>query len=85
MEMPADNQLVPYHAGQNQVIPYRPPSAPQLSLSGESAARRYALLRPPLFSGPENQPDLAESAYNSDRLLVIPKLNQVGLLIDIYA
>ena len=83
--MPADNQLVPYHTGQNQVIPYRPPSAPKLSLSGEPASRRYALLRPPLFSGPGNQPDLADSAYNSDRRLVIPKLNQVGLLIDIYA
>jgi hypothetical protein len=85
MDIPANNQLVPYYPGQNQIIPYTPKSSRTLSLSGDPASRQYALLLPPLFTRNETQPDLPESAYNSSRRLVTPKLNQVGLLIDIYA
>jgi hypothetical protein len=57
-----------------------------LSLSGESGTRRVALLLPPLYPDKEHQLDMAESsAYNSSRRLVAPKMNQVGLLINIYA
>jgi len=56
-----------------------------LSLSGEPESRRFALLLPPLYPDNENQLDIAESAYNSSRRLVAPKMNQVGLLINIYA
>jgi hypothetical protein len=83
--MPAGNQLVPYYPGQNQVIPYTPKFSRMLSLSGESGTRRVALLLPPLYPDNENQLDMAESAYNSSRRLVAPKMNQVGLLINIYA
>jgi hypothetical protein len=83
--MPADNQLVPYYPGQNQLIPYTPKPSRMLSLSGESGTRRVALLLPPLYPDNEHQLDMAESAYNSSRRLVAPKMNQVGLLINIYA
>ncbi len=85
MDIPANNQLVPYYPGQNQVIPYTPKSSRTLSLAGEPAPRRYALLLPPTFTANQNQPDLPESAYNSSRRLVTPKINKIGLLIDIYA
>jgi len=84
-DIPAGNQLVPYYPGQNQVVPYTPKSSRMLSLSGEPESRRFALLLPPLYPDNENQLDIAESAYNSSRRLVAPKMNQVGLLINIYA
>jgi len=84
-DVPAGNHLVPYYPGQNQVIPYTPKSSRMLSLSGEPGTRRYAVLLPPLYPDHEIQPDSAESAYNSSRRLVTPKMDQVGLLINIYA
>jgi len=84
-DIPAGNQLVPCYPGQNQVIPYAPKSSRMPSLSGEPGTRRLALLLPPLYPDNENQLDTADSAYNSSRRLVAPKMNQVGLLINIYA
>ena len=84
-DIPAGNQLVPYRPGQNQVIPYTPKSSRMLSLSSEPGTGRFALLLPPLYPDNENQLAMAESAYNSSRRLVAPKMNQVGLLINIYA
>ena len=84
-DIPAGNQLVSYSPGQNQIIPYTSKSSRLLSLSGEPGTGRYALLLPPYYTEHKNQPELSESAYNSSRCLVTPKLNQIGLLIDIYA
>lgn len=84
-DIPAGNQLVPYCPGKNQVIPYTPKSSPMRSLSGEPATRRFAIIPPPLYPDNKNQLGIAESAYNSSRRLVAPKMNQIGLLINIYA
>jgi hypothetical protein len=85
MDITANNQLVPYSPGPIQVIPYTLKSSRTIASSGEPASRRYALLLPPFYPKTENQPDHSESAYNSSRRLVTPKINQTGLLIDIYA
>jgi len=85
MDIPAGNQLVPYYPGQNQIIPFTAGSSRMLTLSKESDSRRYSQWPPPFHSEKTNQPDPFESAYNSSRLLVTSKINQVGLLIDIYA
>lgn len=84
-DIPAGNQLVPYYPGQNQVIPYPAESSRMLTLSKEPGSKRYSQWPPPFHSEKKNQPDPFESAYNSRRLLVTSKINQVGLLIDIYA
>lgn len=85
MDIPANHQLVPYYPRQNQVIPYTPKPSRLLSHSSEPGTKRYALLLPPFYPDNEIQPELPESAYDSSRRLVTPKMNQVGLLIDIYA
>lgn len=81
----AGNQLVPCNPGQNQVIPYTPKPSHILSLSGEAGTQRRTRYLPAFYSKNEIQPELPESAYNSSRRLVTPKMNQVGLLINIYA
>ena len=78
---PAGNQLIPWYPGQNQVIP----ASRIISLSREPGTRRYAPFSPPFYSDNEIQPEPPKSAYNSSRRLVTQKMNQVGLLIDIYA
>ena len=82
---PAGNQLVPWYPAQNPIRPYAPKPSRILSLSNEPGTKRYALCFSPFYSQNEIQPDLPESAYNSSRRLETPKMNQVGLLIDIYA
>ena len=81
----AANQLVPCNPGQNQVIPYTPKPSRTVSLAGESGTKRYALFLPPSFSSTQNQPEATESTYNFNRDMVTLKMDQVGLLIDIYA
>ena len=83
--IPAGNQLVPCSPGHNQALPYTPNPSRTLSLSSEPGTKRYALFLPPFYSENEIQPEDPESAYNSSRRLVRPKMNQVGLLIDFYA
>ncbi len=82
---PAGNQLIPWYPGQNQVMPYMPKPSRIISLSREPGTKRYAPFSPPLYSNNEIQPKLPKSAYNSSRRLVTQKMNQVGLLINIYA
>ncbi len=84
-DTPARNQLVPCSPGQNQVIPYTPKPSRLLSLSSEPGTKRYALFLPPFYPDNEIQPEVPESSYNFSRRLEIPKMNQVGLLIDFYA
>jgi len=81
----AANQLVPWSPVQNQVRPYTPKPSRTLSLLNDPGTKRYALFSPPFYSKNEIMPELPESAYNSRRGLETPKMNQVGLLIDIYA
>jgi hypothetical protein len=84
-ELPANHQLVPYHGDKNQLIPYSARPCRMLSSPGELTSERYSLF-PPLFDfGTEKKTGRPESAYNSSRLLITPKMYQVGLLIDIYA
>jgi hypothetical protein len=82
---PAGNQLIPWYPGQNQVMPYMPKPSRIISLSREPGTKLYTPFSPPFYSNKEIQPEPPKSAYNSSRRLVTQKMNQVGLLIDIYA
>ena len=84
-DKPAGNQPVPWYPVQNQVRPYTPKPLRTLSFINEPGTKRYALFLPPFYSKNEIQTELPESGYNSSRCLEMPKMNQVGLLIDIYA
>jgi hypothetical protein len=84
-DIPAENQLVPCYSGHNQVIPFRPTTLRVLTVSGDPEPKRYKLLLPPTYSGKNIKLDVHEVAYNSSRHITTPKINQVGLLIDIYA
>lgn len=79
------NQLIPWYPEQNQVITYTSKPSRILSLSSETGTKRHALFLPPSYSNDDIQHELPKSAYNSSRRLVTPKMNQVGLLINIYA
>ena len=81
----AGNQLVVRYPAQKPIRPIPPKPSPILTLSNEPGTSRYALYFPPYYSQNITQPELPDSAYNSSRRLETPKMNQVGLLIDIYA
>ena len=81
----ASKQLVPYFQGKNQLIPCMPKSSRMLAISDKPASRQNTLLVPLFNFKKENRSIPPESAYNSSRLLITPKMYQVGLLIDIYA
>ena len=81
----AGNQLIPWYPEQNQVITYTSKPSRILSLSCKTGTKRHALFLPPSYSNDDIQHELPKSAYNSSRRLVTPKMNQVGLLINIYA
>lgn len=85
MDIPTGNHLVPYYPGQNQIVPNTPKATRILPPSDDPASRRYALFPRPFSTRTDNQPDYPEAAYNFSLGLVQPKMNQVGLLIDIYA
>lgn len=84
-EPPAGNQPAAWYPALTPVRPYSAKPSRILSLSNEPATRRYALCCPPFYSRNEIHSELSESAYTSSRRLEAPKMNQVGLLIDIYA
>ena len=81
----AAKHLLVRYPEQSQLIPYTPKPSRMGSLSGEPGTKRYAPFMPSSYSNPQAQPKTPESAYNSSLGLVTPKMNQVGLLIDIYA
>lgn len=81
----AGNQLMPWYPAQKQVRPYTPETSRIVSLLNEPGTNRYARVLPLFYSKNQIQPVIPESAYNSSRRLEMPKMNQVGLLIDIYA
>jgi hypothetical protein len=85
MDIPTDSHPVLYDPGQNQIAPNTPKPTRILPSADDPASRRYALFPQPFAAKTDNQPDYPEAAYNCNLRLVKPKMNQVGLLIDIYA
>jgi hypothetical protein len=85
MDIPSNNQLIPYYPDQRQVAARAEIISGGLPVPADRRLMRYNLLQPAdLFAGATSR-NPSESEYNSDRRLVTPKINQVGLLIDIYA
>jgi len=84
-DTPAGCHLIPWYPAQNQVRPYTPKPSRILSLLNEPGPKRYALFFPPFDSKNQIQPERPESGYNASRRFAAPKMNQVGLRIDIYA
>jgi hypothetical protein len=85
MDIPSNNQLIPYYPDQRQLTLHTAGISDPVSVFTDRQSMRYTLLRLKDFSGSITPPDLHEPGYNSSRRLKTPKLNQVGLLIDIYA
>jgi hypothetical protein len=86
MDIPSNNnQLIPYYPDQHQVMPQTAGISDAVPVFADRRLMRYNLLGLKDFSGSLTPPDLHEPEYSSDRRLNTPKLNQVGLLIDIYA
>ncbi len=85
MDIPTANHLVPYGQGQNQIIPKTPKATKMLPSSDDPASRCDTLFPRSFSTQTYNQPDYPEAACNCNLRLVNPKMNQVGLLIDIYA
>ena len=85
MDIPSNNQLIPYYLDQRQVAPHTEIISDGLSVLADRRLLRYRLPRPTDLLVSATSRDISESEYNSDRRLKTPKINQVGLLIDIYA
>ena len=85
MDIPPNKQLVPYYPEHRQVMPGASKTLAAAPASADRSSKRYRLLLLPTFSGDKTRPDHREPAYNSNHRLITPKINQVGLLIDIYA
>jgi hypothetical protein len=85
MDIPSNNQLIPYYPDQRQVALHTAKSSYAVPSFADRRLMRYNLLRPTDFSASATLPDLHEPEYNSSRRLKTPKINQLGLLIDIYA
>jgi len=86
MDISSYYQLVPYHQGPRHVSAYGRPRLTGDSLTDRHfTAKRYAMLPPPHPAGHKIQSRNQESIYISSRLIKAHKINQVGLLIDIYA
>jgi len=85
MDIPSNNQLIPYYSGQRHVAPPIEIIPDRLPVLADRRLIQYHLLRLPDPSVSATSPCLNEPEYNSDRRLKTPKINQVGLLIDIYA
>ena len=85
MNIPIDNYPVPSNPGQNQIVPHTPIAPRVLPPANDPISRRRALLPQPFSNKTDIQPAGPKTAYSSDLRLVKSKMNQVGLLIDIYA
>lgn len=85
MEIPSNNQLIPYDPDQRRVASHRWDISDAVAVFADRRLMRYNLLPLTNFSGSVSPPDLHEPEYNSNRRLKTPKLNQIGLQIDIYA
>jgi hypothetical protein len=85
MEISSDNQLVPYNQGPRQVSPFPSREPRSVPPEGSSAAQRYVLMPPPHSPKFAPQSGGQEPIYTSSRRIKSSEINQVGLLIDIYA
>jgi hypothetical protein len=85
MEIPSNSQLVPYYPDQSQISLYKSDSSDAHAVLLDLDLRQNHLPRRPVFAGIAPLPVFQMPEYNSDRQLKIPKMNHVGLLIDIYA
>ena len=85
MDISSYYQIVPYYQGPRHVTAYGPGVSGDSPTDRHSTAKRYAMLPPPHPTGYKIQSRNQESIYISSRLIKAHKINQVGLLIDIYA
>ena len=85
MDISTNNQLVPYNQGPRQVSPFPPREPRSDPPEGPSADKRYALMPPPHSPKFTAHSGGQEPIYTSSRRIKSPEINQVGLLIDIYA
>ncbi len=85
MDVSSNNQLVPYNQGSQHVTPYSPRETGSVPAGRYSAAERYILMPPSHSPGYKIEAGDQESIYTSHRQIKAQEINQVGLLIDIYA
>jgi hypothetical protein len=78
-------QLVPYHHRPSQDAFDVPKPARPNQADGNPAAKQYVPMLSPPISRHANLPDGYESILHHNRCSRTQKINQVGLLIDIYA
>ena len=85
MDISTNNQLVPYNQGPRQVSPFPPREPRSGPPEGPSAAKRYVLMPPPHSPKFTTQSGGQKPIYTPSRRIKSSEINQVGLLIDIYA
>ncbi len=85
MDISSNYQLVPYNQGPRQVTAFGHRATGDSPADRYSEAKRYVRLPPPHSPGYKIESRNQESIYISSRQIKAHKINQVGLLIDIYA
>jgi hypothetical protein len=85
MAISTNNQLIPYYPDQRQVIHHTAKISGLVPVFADRRLTPYNLPLQPELSDDVTRTDLQEPEYNSNCRLKMPKINQVGLLIDIYA
>jgi len=85
MEISSNTQLIPYYPDQRQISPYVADHSDSLAVLLNLGLGQNHLPRRPEPAGTVPPPFFQMPEYDSDRRLKTPKLNHVGLLIDIYA
>ena len=85
MEISSNSQLVPYYPDQRRNSLYNADHSDALAVLLNLGSGQSHLPHRPAFAGMVPLPDFQVPEYDSDRRLKTPKMNHVGLLIDIYA
>jgi hypothetical protein len=85
MDIPSNRQLVPYYPDQRHISLYNAEPSDSLAVLLDLGLRQNHQTRRPVFAGIVPPPDFQMPDYDSDRRLKVPKMNHVGLLVDIYA
>jgi hypothetical protein len=85
MDIPSNNQLIPYYPEQHRLERQSGKIAGSVPLFADRRFIQDDLLRPPDFSIIITLPEFHGPEYDADLRLKTLKINQVGLLIDIYA
>jgi hypothetical protein len=85
MEISSNSQLVPYYPDQRQISLYKADQSDSPAVLLNLGLKQNHLPHRPAFAGIFLPPYFQVPAYDSNRRLNIPKMNHVGLLIDIYA